>query len=314
MALTALLMAFYRQSKRRTAEFLGTLLGQPCCPALTVKIQNQVTAALRPSYEELAAQLPAQEQLNIDETATKEENGKAWLWTFVARMFTVFAVRATREATALGVFLGETFHGVVTCDRAKMYWQLGTFAVVLGAFETRFPSDDRHAATSVRNGWESACERTCELFEHWADYRAGQDFAGRAAASHGSGPPQGGAFAAARNAKRQRRHAGHVPGIVRTSPVAVDVLASRRGRADEQRGRAFVASCGDMAEAVVWDAERPRQPFRRDDADGDRNLPPTAPQRLRLRHRRRRSPSCPSTSPFIAPQGVNGYARKPRPS
>ena len=43
MALTALLMAFYRQSKRRTAEFLGTLLGQPCCPALTVKIQNQVT-------------------------------------------------------------------------------------------------------------------------------------------------------------------------------------------------------------------------------------------------------------------------------
>jgi hypothetical protein len=49
MALTALLMAFYRQSKRRTAEFLGTLPGQPCCPALTVKIENQVTDALRPS-------------------------------------------------------------------------------------------------------------------------------------------------------------------------------------------------------------------------------------------------------------------------
>ena len=28
MALTALLMAFYRQSKRRTAEFLTTLLGK----------------------------------------------------------------------------------------------------------------------------------------------------------------------------------------------------------------------------------------------------------------------------------------------
>ena len=58
MAFTALLMAYYRQSKRRTAEFLSTLLGQPCCPALTVKIQNQVTAAVRPAYEELAAQLP----------------------------------------------------------------------------------------------------------------------------------------------------------------------------------------------------------------------------------------------------------------
>jgi transposase len=125
MALVALLMAFYRQSKRRTAEFLTTLLGQPCCPALTVKIENQVTEALRPSYQELAAELPIQEHLNIDETATKEENGKAWLWTFVARLFTVFAVRATREATALRVFLTEKFQGIVTCDRAKMYWQVG---------------------------------------------------------------------------------------------------------------------------------------------------------------------------------------------
>ena len=77
MAFVALLMAYYRQSKRRTANFLGTLLGQPCCPALTVKIQNQVTSALQPSYEELAAELPTQEHLNIDETANKEENGKA---------------------------------------------------------------------------------------------------------------------------------------------------------------------------------------------------------------------------------------------
>lgn len=128
MALTALVMASYRQSKRRTAEFLGALLGQPCSAALTVKIQNQVTAAARPSYEALAAELPKQQQLNIDETATKEQNGKAWLWTFVARWFTAFAVRAAGEGTALGTFLGEAFGGMATC----------------------------------------------ELFEHWADYRAGK--------------------------------------------------------------------------------------------------------------------------------------------
>ena len=84
-----------------------------------------MTAALRPSYEALAAQLPTQEHLNIDETGTKQENDKAWLWTFVARTFTVFAVRATREATALRIFLGEKFHGIVNYDRAKMYWYLG---------------------------------------------------------------------------------------------------------------------------------------------------------------------------------------------
>lgn len=174
MALTALLMAFYRQSKRRTADFLGTLLGQPCCPALTVKIQNQVTTALRPSYEALAAQLPAQEQLNIDETGTKQENGKAWLWTFVARMFTVFAVRATREATALGTFLGATFHGVVTCDRAKMYWRLGSlqwcWAHLKRDFQAMIDSGDPRAK---HLGWRLR-QATNELFEHWGDYRAGK--------------------------------------------------------------------------------------------------------------------------------------------
>ena len=106
MAFTALLMAYFRQSKRRTAGFSATF-GSALLPGADGEDPNQVTAAVRPAYEELAAELPVQEQLNIDETATKEENGKAWLWTFVARRFTVFAVRATREATALDVFLTE---------------------------------------------------------------------------------------------------------------------------------------------------------------------------------------------------------------
>ena len=78
-----------------------------------------------PRLMALVAQLPTQEQLCIDETATKEANGKAWFWTFVAWMFTVFAVRATRVATTLGDFLAEKSHGVITCDRAKTYGQAG---------------------------------------------------------------------------------------------------------------------------------------------------------------------------------------------
>jgi len=174
MAFVALLMAYYRQSKRRTADFLGTLLGQPCCPSLTVKIQNQVTTAVRPSYEALAAQLPAQEQLSIDETGTKEANGKAWLWTFVARTFTVFAVRASREATALGAFLGEAFGGIVNCDRAKMYWQLGCLQWCWAHLKRDFQA--MIDSGTVPGKWLGSRLRraTCELFEHWADYRDGK--------------------------------------------------------------------------------------------------------------------------------------------
>src|SRR5262245_43592402 len=42
VAFAGLLMAYSRQSKRRTALFLGWLLNQPCCPALTLKMQAQV--------------------------------------------------------------------------------------------------------------------------------------------------------------------------------------------------------------------------------------------------------------------------------
>ena len=173
MAFTVLLMAYYRQSKRRTAEFLSTLLGQPCSAALTVKMQTQVTAAVRPAYEELAAQLPTQDHVNADETPTKEENGKAWLWTFVARMFTVFAVRLTREATAVDELLTAAFRGVVTCDRAKMYWRVGRlqwcWAHWKRDFQALIDSGDNQAK---RLGYDLR-RMTCKLFEHWADYREG---------------------------------------------------------------------------------------------------------------------------------------------
>jgi hypothetical protein len=132
MAFTALLMAFYRQSKRRTAEFLRTLLGQPCSAALAVKMQNQ------------------------------------------ARLFTVFAVRATREATALTTFLGEKFRGIVTCDRAKMYWHWGClqwcWAHLKRDFQAMIDGGDSRAK---HLGWRLR-RATCELFEHWADYHAGR--------------------------------------------------------------------------------------------------------------------------------------------
>jgi transposase len=207
MAFTALLMAFYRQSKRRTAEFLSTVLGQPCCPALTVKIQNQVTEALRPSYEALAAQLPMQEQLSIDETPTKEENGKAWLWTFVAQMFTVFAVRATREATALGVFLGEKFHGVVNCDRAKMYWYLGASETGLSSLD-RQPRPAGEAVGARPDAADAETLRGVGALPRWDAHPYGNE------TPDDTDPRGDRRLAAARRLQRQRAFGRHVRRIV----------------------------------------------------------------------------------------------------
>lgn len=122
IALATLLMGCFRQSKRRVALFLEQVLHQPCSPGWVVKLQNQATAALRPHYDALAAQLPDQEQLGLDETPTQQGPDKAWLWTAVAKEFTVFALRTTRAATVLTELLGPDYGGVVNCDRAKMYY------------------------------------------------------------------------------------------------------------------------------------------------------------------------------------------------
>lgn len=116
-------MAYFRQSKRRTAMFLHDLLNQPCCPSLTVKMQNQEADALAVPYEELKQALADQDQVHMDESPTKEANRKAWLWTAVTKLFAVFAIFPSRAGTAVPQLLGESYAGIVNCDRAKMYWQ-----------------------------------------------------------------------------------------------------------------------------------------------------------------------------------------------
>ena len=124
IAFAALLMGSFRQSKRKTALFLQTVLQVPCSPGWVVKLQNQATAALRPAYEELSRRLPDEGRLNIDESPHKQGPLKTWLWTFVAATFTVFALRPTRKAEELHAHIGQEFPGVAGCDRAKMYVSL----------------------------------------------------------------------------------------------------------------------------------------------------------------------------------------------
>jgi transposase len=173
VAFAGLLMAYFRQSKRRTALFLTTLLNQPCCPALTLKMQAQVTAALRPAYAELVQQLPTQPHLGIDESPTKEAAAKAWLWTFVAGLFTVFAVRGSRAATALTDLLTDAFTGVVICDRAKMYWGVGRlqwcWAHLKRDFQALVDSEDR----VVKRLGHDLMRPTRELFRQWSRCRDG---------------------------------------------------------------------------------------------------------------------------------------------
>jgi transposase len=125
IAFSGLLMSCFRQSKRRAALFLSMILDQPARPGWMVSLQNLAAEAVQPAYDELVRQLPRQAVLHIDESPTKEGRAKSWIWTFVAATFTLFANRTSRAADILADWLGETYAGVIHCDRARMYWSFG---------------------------------------------------------------------------------------------------------------------------------------------------------------------------------------------
>jgi transposase len=173
VALVALLLGCFRQSKSRVALFLEQVLQQPCSTGWVVKLQHQAADALRPAYEELAAKLPNESVLSLDETPTKEGNGKAWLWTYVAAAFTFFAVRPSRQATGVTDFLGKSFPGIVHCDRARMYLSLERLQWCWAHLKRDFQAlvDSRDGQVK-RLGYD-LLRPTRELFKHWANYRDG---------------------------------------------------------------------------------------------------------------------------------------------
>lgn len=173
VALVTLLMAYFRQSKRRVGLFCETVLHTPMSPGLVVKLQNQATAAVRPSYDELAAALPTQTTLNLDESPTKEGTHKAWLWTFVAPRFTVFALRRSRAGDVLDEVLPKHFAGIATCDRAKMYWRLPTLQWCWAHLKRDFQALADSSVRIARELGRKLLAQTKTVFRQWSRCRDG---------------------------------------------------------------------------------------------------------------------------------------------
>ena len=173
IAFAALLMACFRQSKRRAAAFLGLVLRQPASCGWMVALQDRAADAVQPAYDELARRLPEQPVLSIDESPTKEGKAKAWVWTFVAAAFTFFACRTSRAADVATGLLGAAFAGVIHCDRARMYWAFGRLQWCWAHLKRDFQAlIDGRCGTARRLGHD-LMRPTKELFALWARVRDG---------------------------------------------------------------------------------------------------------------------------------------------
>ncbi len=174
VAFTGLLMGHFRQSKRRASLFLQDLLKMPCCPSLTVKMQSQVAAAIEFPYEQLKNELGKQNQLFMDESPTKQANRTAWLWTAVAPFFAVFAIFSSRKGDALPKLLGDSFTGIINCDRAKMYWQAKRLQWCWAHLKRDFQALIDHPDKQVQRLGHDLMRQVKLMFPHWKRYKAGE--------------------------------------------------------------------------------------------------------------------------------------------
>lgn len=105
-------------------NFFGDVLRVDVSRGQLAKVIQKVSTALGPSHEQLAAALPQQAMLNVDETGHPECGKDLWTWGFHApgpQGFTWFHIDPSRGSEVLREFLGETFAGVLGCDYFSAY-------------------------------------------------------------------------------------------------------------------------------------------------------------------------------------------------
>lgn len=122
-AMVGLLSGVYRLGKRPVRQLLNDLFGLSISTGMICKLQRRAAMLLAPAYDELCLHVRTQ-NVHLDETGWREDKHRAWLWTVVAPLVTIFHVAHSRGRDVVRQLLGATFTAVATCDRWKAYGHL----------------------------------------------------------------------------------------------------------------------------------------------------------------------------------------------
>lgn len=89
-----------------------------------------VARALRATHAGLAARLPHETHLNIDETTLPQEGKKLWTWAFVAKDYTLFKIDRSRSTAVLEAVLGPDCRALIGADLFGAYTKFAKTAPV----------------------------------------------------------------------------------------------------------------------------------------------------------------------------------------
>jgi len=127
IATTVLLTGKYRLSKRSVVEVLRDLFNIQICLGSVSKLESMMSDALAEPMREAEDYVRAQPAVNCDETGWREDKKKAWLWTAVTALVTVYRIASTRGSEVVKEMLGSETQALVGSDRFGAYTWLGVW-------------------------------------------------------------------------------------------------------------------------------------------------------------------------------------------
>lgn len=166
-AITALATGVYRVSKRTTVELLRDLFGLPMSVGAVIDSQHVMSRALEAPFDEAHAYAKRQPVKHADETGWWQKNGRAWLWTVVTPLVTVFLVRAQRSSEVARALLGKVT-GVLVADRYKayLYWPADAYQFCWAHLVRDFVAMTEREAASRGIG-EALLDEARTMFALW---------------------------------------------------------------------------------------------------------------------------------------------------
>jgi transposase len=171
----AYLTGCHRITRRGNHEIAEAIYGVPISTASVCGVLEEAGQAVEDTYEELACALPDLPFLNGDETGWPVAAIMQWLWIFVAPLYVVFRI-GPRNSETLKEMLGETFRGILCCDRFSAYLKAhkGLFqfcwAHLIRNFKGLIATCRKEDA---RNLGQTMLEEAKRLFEIWHRFRGG---------------------------------------------------------------------------------------------------------------------------------------------
>jgi transposase len=120
-ALIAYLKGACHCSYSTIRKFIRDVLAITISRGYLAKLIAKASTSLKNAYDALAARLPNEPRINVDETGHKNNREAMWAWCFRASLFTLFKIDASRGSDVLVHMLGQEFNGILGCDYFSAY-------------------------------------------------------------------------------------------------------------------------------------------------------------------------------------------------